>query len=200
MFLGYLEPTYGLPHLKKWFGFLLFEKDFDIIVALGAWPPVAGAQLWFVRWLMPVFRVRLQDLPEQPGERRISVHWFFLPLGLILLAIGVVGLGDYFLLNGPPFSIYWGSVCAFFGVFELLTFVLCRKRIHEGRPPQSLFTIRVRQLILFGSMAGYIALPITIFRFLPGQMAWAISFVWVLGGGLIWNGIIRYFRKHPPKH
>jgi len=149
---------------------------------------------------MPGFRIRVKDLPEQSGERRISVHWFFLPLGLILLAAGLVGLRNYFLLNGPPLNKYWGSLCAFFGVFELLTFVLCEKRIRKGRPPQSLFTIRVRQLVLFGSIAGYMVLCFAISRLFVGQTAWAIPLIWVLGAGLIWNGIVLYFGKHPPKH
>jgi hypothetical protein len=145
------------------------------------------------------FRVRLQELPEQPGERRISVHWFFLPVGLGYLAAGVAGVRDS-MLNARPFSEYWGTACAVLGVFVLITFVLCLKRMHQGKPPESLFTIRVRQLALFGSMAGYMVLCFVIYRLLPGQMALAIPFIWLLGSPFIWNGTVRYFREHPPKH
>ncbi len=148
---------------------------------------------------MPGFRVPLQDLPEQPGERRISVHWFFLPVGLGWLVAGAVGLRDS-LLNGRPFSKYWGAACAILGVFVLITFVLCRKRMHQGRPLESLFTIRVRQLALFGSMAGCMILCFVIYRLLPSQMALAMPFIWLLVSPLIWNGTVRYFREHPPKH
>ena len=148
---------------------------------------------------MPGLRVRLPELPEQSGERRISVHWFFLPLGLVLCAAGLIGLLDHFLRNGPPIGIYWGSACAFFGLFELLTFVLCQKRIRAGRPPQSLFTIRVRPLIIFGSVAGYMAVCIVISRLLPGPVTMALPVIWVVGAALIWNGLVRYFQKHPPK-
>lgn len=147
---------------------------------------------------MPGFRVRLPDLPEQPGERRISVHWFFIPVGLGFLAAGAAGVRDS-LLNGRPSSKDWGMACAVLGLFELLAFVLCQKAIRQGKPPQSLFTIRVRQLILFVSMAAYMALTFTVFQLLPGQLAWAMPFFWVLGAGFVWNGIVHYFRKHPPK-
>ena len=43
------------------------------------------------------------------------------------------------------------------------------------------------------------ALCIVLYRLLPGQMAWAIPVIWVVGGALIWNGMVRYFHKHPPK-
>ncbi len=96
---------------------------------------------------------------------------------------------------------YWGAACCRpFGLFVLITFVLCQKRMHQGKPVESLFTIRVRQLALFGSMAGYMILCFVICRFLPGQMALMMPFIWLLGCPLIWNGTVRYFREHPPKH
>jgi hypothetical protein len=144
------------------------------------------------------FHIRLQDLPEQPGERRISVHWFFLPVGVGWLAAGVAGVRDS-LLNRQPSSMYWGLPCTFLGVFVLLTFVMCQRQLRQGKPPQSLFTIRVRPLVLFGVVAGYMVLCIAIYQHLPGRLAWALPFIWVLGSALIWNGTVRYFRKHPPK-
>jgi len=147
---------------------------------------------------MPGFRIRLQNLPEQPGERRISVHWFFLPVGLGWLAAGVSGVRDW-LLNKQPASMYWGLPCAFLGVFVLVTFVLCLRQIRQGKPPQTLFTIRVRPLALIGGVACYMALCIVLYRLLPGQMAWVIPVIWVVGGALIWNGMVRYFHKHPPR-
>jgi hypothetical protein len=124
-------------------------------------------------FFMPGFRVQIMNLPEQTGERRISIHWFFLPLGLVLVAVGA---------------------------WELLAFVMCEKRIREGRPPKTLFTIRARQLILFGFLGGYMALFIVVFELLPSKIAWVWPPAWVLGGGLLGNGIVNYFRRHPPKH
>jgi len=147
---------------------------------------------------MPGFRIRLQNLPEQSGERRISVHWFFLPVGLGWLVAGAIGVHDW-LLNKQPVSIYWGLPCAILGVFVLVTFVMCLWQIRQGKPPESLFTIRVRPLVLIGGVAGYMAFCILLYRLLPGQIAWALPFIWLLGSALIWNGTVGYFRKHPPK-
>ena len=146
----------------------------------------------------PGFRVRLKELPEQPGERRISVHWFFLPVGVAYLAAGVIGVRD-FRLNERPSSLCWALPCAFLGGLGLLTFVLCQKQIWQGKPPQALFTIRVRPLVLIGGVACCMALCIVLYRLLPGQMVSAIPFIWVVGSALIWNGTVRYFGKHPPE-
>jgi len=148
---------------------------------------------------MPGFRIRLQNLPEQPGERRISVHWFFLPVGLGWLVAGVIGTRDW-LQNKQPASMYWGLPCAFIGVFVLVTFVMCLWQIRQGKPPQTLFTIRVRPLVLIGCVAGYMAFCIVLYRLLPGWMSLALPFIWVVGGALIWDGLVGYFLKHPPKH
>jgi hypothetical protein len=137
---------------------------------------------------MPGFRVRIKDLPEQSGERRISVHWFFLPVGLICLAGAWLGWRDYFFKEGPSSSKYAGLVCAFLAGWVFLTFVMCEKRIRQGRLVRGLPTIRARQLILFGSLAGYVALVFAISRLLPDRMAWALPLIWVIGGGLIANG------------
>jgi xanthine/uracil/vitamin C permease (AzgA family) len=145
------------------------------------------------------FRIRLQNLPEQPGERRISVHWFFLPVGLGWLGAGVIGVRDW-LLNKQPSSMYWGLPCAFLGVFVLITFVMCQTQVRRGKPPESLFTIRARQLVLLGAVAGYMVLCIVIYQLVPGQMVWAMPLIWLVGCALIWDGIVRYFRKHSPKH
>jgi hypothetical protein len=83
----------------------------------------------------------------------------------------------------------------------LLTFVLCQKRIRQGGKIETLFTIRLRQLVLFGSIAGYMAFCFIISRWFTGKITWAIPFfIWLFGGPLIWNGIVRYFRNHPPKN
>jgi cytochrome c-type biogenesis protein CcmH/NrfF len=102
------------------------------------------------------------------------------------------------LLNKQSASMYWGLPCAFLGVVTMLAFVMCQREIRQGKPPQSLFTIRVRPLVLFGGVAGYMVLCIAIYRLLP-QMAWALPFIWVIGSALIWNGTVRYFHNHPPK-
>src|SRR4051794_13294302 len=51
---------------------------------------------------MPGFRFKINDLPEQPGTRKIPQHWLFLPIGLVLLFVGLGGVRDYFRLKGPP--------------------------------------------------------------------------------------------------
>jgi hypothetical protein len=146
---------------------------------------------------MPGFRIRLQDLPEQPRERRISVHWFFLPVGLGWLVGGALGVRDW-LQNTRPLSMYWGLPCALLGVLVLVTFVMCQMQIRRGKPPKDLFTVRARQLVLFGGVAASMALCFVFVQLLPG-MAWAWPLVWLFGVALIWGGIVRYFRKHPPK-
>lgn len=149
-------------------------------------------------------RRRLEDiLPEQLGERRISVHWFFLPVAIFWLAAGIACLRHGPLPNGSTLTLI-GWFCVFLGLFGLLTFVLCVMRIRAGRPPQALFTIRVRPMIFIGSLFGYLALCVALLRFSskftesPWLTAiWMIT--WVVGAKLIGSGIIRYFHTHPPK-
>ena len=159
---------------------------------------VGGGSTFYVRPLMPGFRIRLQNLPEQPGERRISVHWFFLPVGLGWLVVGVIGVRDW-LLNKQTASMYWGVPCTFIGVFTLITFIMCLWQIRQGKQPESLFTIRARPLVLIGGVACNMVFCFLLYRLLPGQIAWAIPFIWVVGSALIWDCIVRYFRNHPPK-
>jgi hypothetical protein len=245
---------------------------------------------------MPGFRFRISDLPEQPGERKIPLHRLFLPIGLILLAGGIIGLRNYFRLKGPPLAelhalkltnvtnvvaepeipgstridsiwlrtsdgakiryrqrfpysdeirrlnpnyglfldktnVVWavisgggeilarnyfeeynleaktvgkycGSFLALFGVCLLFAFTVNERQFQPGKPmPKSLNPIRLRQLILFGSIVGYMALCFAvIFPLLSGRVAgWLSPLIWVFGAGLIGNGIVAYFRKHPPK-
>ncbi len=245
---------------------------------------------------MPGFRVRINYLPEQPGERKISLHWLFLPLGLGLLIVGIMGLRNYLRLSGPPpaelhvlkladitnvvaepeipgstridnlwlqasdgakiryrvrfpyssevrhldpdYSLlldttnvvwavttrggevlarsyfeeynieaksvgkYCGSFLALFGFALLFCFVVCEKQLRRGGPlPPPVNPVRVRQLILWGSILGYLIFCFTaLFPFLWGKVpGWVLGLIWVLGGGLIGNGIVAYFRKHPPK-
>ena len=145
------------------------------------------------------FRMQLKTLPEQPGERRISVHWFFLPAALFYIAGGLACLREYPHEKAPQTLMFGGWFLIFLGLFVLLTFVLCVRRLRAGGKVESLFTIRVRLLILGGCMAGLMMLFFTISRFLPGEIAWVLPFIWVFGGGFIWNGIVRYFENHPPK-
>lgn len=149
---------------------------------------------------MPGFRMKLNELPEQPGERRISVHWFFLPAALFYLAGGIACLREYPHAKAPQTLMYGGWFCIFLSLFTLLTFILCLKQIRIGRPVKSLFTIRLRMLILVGTMAGLMMFSFDLSRFLPAGIAWVLPFIWVFGGGFIWNGIVRYFRNHPPKN
>ncbi len=51
---------------------------------------------------MPGVRLKHSDLPEQPGELKVSRHWFFLVASLFLLGVVTKSLSDYFLLTGPP--------------------------------------------------------------------------------------------------
>lgn len=139
-------------------------------------------------------KVRLMPLPEQPGEARVSVHWFFLPVALFWLAGGLACLRHNLM--------YCGWFCVSLGLFGLFTFVLCLWRIGVGRPPEALFTIRARPLILASVMAGYMFLYIVVCLRLTGKWAWAAPFLflfWPVSAGLIWNSIVRYFLNHPPK-
>jgi hypothetical protein len=49
---------------------------------------------------MPGFSVRILELPEQVGEQRLSLHWLFLAIGLILVGAGAFGLRPDLLLTG----------------------------------------------------------------------------------------------------
>lgn len=245
---------------------------------------------------MPGFRVRIADLPEQPGESRISFHWLALPLGVFFLYGGLMCLRSYSRLHGPPltvlhevklasitnvvaepairgsaptdrlwlttsdgakiryrqcfpyfeevrrrdpnygllvdnsrtvwaittsrgevlarqdfekFSIRGKSdaelgalICLPFGVLLLAGFIFNGWCCRTGRMPAELvFPIRTRNLVLFGSIVGYMALLFVVLRpYLPGGMGfWAFGLLWVLGAGLIGNSIVAYYREHPPR-
>ena len=145
--------------------------------------------------------VRLMPIPEQAGEPRISVHWFFVPVGFGLIAAGLVCLRYGIVYVG------WG--CAFLGLFEFLTFGLCERRIRAGKPPEALFTLPLRKTVLACSMFGYLVLfaivHIKLFGILSGsRLGQMVLFVfgpviWVLTAQLLWNAIVRYFVNHPPK-
>jgi hypothetical protein len=49
-------------------------------------------------------RVRIPDLPEQPGESKIPFHWVALPLGVLFLYGGLMCLRSYSRLQGPPLT------------------------------------------------------------------------------------------------
>lgn len=51
---------------------------------------------------MPGYRFNLEGLPEQPNERIIPLHRLFLPAGLFLIAVGLLGLYRFVNLKGPP--------------------------------------------------------------------------------------------------
>lgn len=149
---------------------------------------------------MPGLRVKLENLPEQPGERRISIHWFFLPTALFYLAGGVACLHEHFSVKNSWTLMFGGCFLIFLGLLTLVTFALCLRRIRQGRPPEALFTIRVRPLVLFGSMAAYMAVVIIISLHVTNTIVQALlPFVWMFGAALIWRTIARYFRSHPPK-
>jgi hypothetical protein len=136
-------------------------------------------------------KVRLIPLPEQPGEARVSAHWFFLPAALFYIAGGLAFWRYH--------HVYCGWACVCLGLMPLLAFVLCLRR----GPSETLFTVRARPLILVGVMASYMFLYIVIFHSITAKWAWTFPFLlllWPLSGGLIWNSIVRHFLKHPPKY
>jgi hypothetical protein len=149
---------------------------------------------------MVKLRTKLNELPEQPGERRISVHWFFPLVALFYLGGGIACLREAPHERTPRALIYGGWALISLGLFVLLTFVLCVKRLRAGGKIDSLFTIRTRMLVLFGAMAGLMLLSFTLYRFLPDQLAVVLPFLWVFGGGFVWNRLVRYFQNHPPKN
>jgi hypothetical protein len=240
-------------------------------------------------------RVRIDDLPEQPGESKIPIHRFFAPLGLLLLIVGLYGLHNYFCLNGPPLAelhefklagvtnvvlepeipgsiqvgnmwlqtsadtkiryhkqypyadaiqrldpdygllldksnLVWGittsrgevlarnyfeeqhieaksvgkicgSFLTFVGLWLLLIFALCELRYRAGTLSAScLIFVRTRQVVLIGSLVVYLFLCAFVMpKVLPQQVAgWAMPFIWVIGAGVLGNGIVAYYRKHRP--
>jgi hypothetical protein len=148
---------------------------------------------------------RIEDLlPEQPGETRISVHWFFLPVALFWLAGGIACLRHIPRPHEDRSLIYAGWACVFISLFGLLTFTMCLVRIRAGRPPETLFTIRLRLLIFFGILAGYMTLCFVLIRLsvkYASHSSWLMFIwmvAWVVGGNFIMSRMIRYFRTHPP--
>jgi hypothetical protein len=144
---------------------------------------------------MPNLREALNEtLPEQPGERRISVHWFFPAVALFCIGAGIA------CLRGSRDLLVPGWFCIILGLFVLLGFVLCVWEIGRGGKVEALFSIRVRLLVLLGSMAGFNVLCFIIATSFGGKLAWPVSVIWVCGGIFMWRRIVRYFRDHPPKH
>jgi hypothetical protein len=137
--------------------------------------------------------MKLEPLPEQPGERRISVHWFFPLVALFWLTAGVACLRA----SKPLVSLGW--FCIILGLFMLFTFLLCLWEIGRGGKVEALFTIRARLLVLVGSIAGFMVLCFVTATSFGGKLAWPVSVIWVLGPVFIWNRIVRYFRNNPPK-
>jgi hypothetical protein len=95
-----------------------------------------------------------------------------------------------------------GSLLTFIGVWGLLASVMGEIAYRAGKlQPKNVMPIRTRQLVLYGSIIGYAVLLFVVVRpFLPGGMGfWPFGLLWVLGVGLIGNGIVAYYRKHPPR-
>lgn len=148
---------------------------------------------------MAKLNVPLKPLPEQPGERRIPVHWFFPLMALFYLAGGLACLRGSAHAHSPGTLLFVGWCCIALGLFGLLTFVVCVLQLQRGKTVEGLFTIRVRPLILGGCMAVYMAIFFIISRHLPGYFVMLLPFIWVFSAAWIWNRIVRYFQNHPPK-
>ena len=95
----------------------------------------------------------------------------------------------------------FGPIFTCFGLMLLLCFIVFQAQVLARKPlPKSLGTMRVRLLILWGSLIGYLFLWFMVIypRLAPKLGGLLAALIWVLGGGLIGNGIVAYFKKHPP--
>ncbi len=233
-------------------------------------------------------------MPEQPGEKRISIHWLALVFGVAWLAVGLGLVRSYFRLTGPRLSelhelrladvtnvvaepespgsprigriwlrtakgariryqgsfpyasqirglnpdygllldqtnAIWGvttggkvlagryfqeynienkrigktfgPIFTFFGLVLLFGFIVLEAQVLAGKPlPESVGSMRVRPVILWASLIAYLIFWFAVIYPLlaPKVGGLIVGLVWVLGAGFIGNGIVAYFKKHPP--
>ena len=116
----------------------------------------------------------------------------------------VLGVNYFELYNieAKSVGLYCGSFLGIFGLCFLGVFILNEQKYRADQlKPEDLIPIRTRNLILFGSIGGYLIFCfIVVFPLLSGKVPnFILPIIWVAGAGLIANRLATWFRNHPPK-
>ena len=79
--------------------------------------------------------------------------------------------------------------------------MLNQAQVRAGKPlPKVIGSMRVRLVILWSGLIAYLIFWFAVIYPLlaPKVGGFVVMLIWVLGAGFIGNGIVAYFRKHPP--